>query len=167
MSGLLTPLGVFTLGQALPGLAILDAFARAADATARVQLLAQLKGLLNVSAALTIPPLPSVTVVAAAKVAAQLAINPSIAAPSLQLSANAKLLADIQAKLGITVPAFDLGAAGIAAYHYEGAVGEFSGKLGNAIGGGLPGGSATDVCFATVLVTTAPAAAAALAEVLV
>lgn len=168
MSGTLSPLGVVSVGAAMPGMSELMGLLEAAQGLARLELKGKLTGLTSVSAALAVPPLPGVVAAAAGKLAVQLALNPSIAAPSLQLSANAKIAGEISAKLGgLAVPDFGLGAAGVAAYRYNGDVGDLGGRVSAATGNGLPGGSAGDQCFAVLLVTTAPAAAAALARLLI
>lgn len=167
MSGTLTPFGVLSLSQAMPGMAQLDAAARLMQATAKAEIGGKLAGALSVGAALTIPPLPGVTAVAAAKLAVQLALNPSIAAPGLQLSANAALIAQLRAKLALELPDFGLGTFGVAAYHYEGEISDLGSRLGAATAGGLPGGQGSDFCVATILVTEVPAVAAALAKILI
>lgn len=164
MSDVLTALGILTVGQAVPGMSILEAIARAKDLELKAELQGKLAGALAVTAALTIPPLPTVRVVAAAKVAAQLAINPQFSLPSLQLAANVSLIASLRAKLGFTLPDFHLGTAGVAAYTYSGQVGAFGPKLQGALGGGLPGGQSDDACYGVVLTATAPQAIAALAQ---
>jgi hypothetical protein len=168
VSGVLTPLGVVSVGAAIPGMAELMQLLSAAQNAARLELLGKLKGLASVSAALSVPPLPGVTAAAAAKLAVQLALNPSVAAPSLQVSANASVAAEIGAKLGgLALPAFDLGAFGVAAYKYEGTIDSLGSSLGAATSGGLTGGAGSDVGYAVVLVATAPAAVAALKALLI
>ncbi len=168
MSGVATPLGVVSVAAALPGMAELDALARSAQAAAKVEITGKLTGLASVSAALVVPPLPGVTAAAAAKLAVQLALNPSIAAPSLQVAANVKIAGELNAQLGaLVMPDLGLGAAGIGAYKYEGTMDSLGGSLGGLTSGGLPGGSGSDVAYAVVLVATAPAAIAALKSCLI
>ncbi len=168
MSGVLTPLGVMSVSAAIPSLAELEALAEAAQASAKVQIAGKLQGLASVQLGLTFPPPPSVQAAAAAKIAAQLALNPSIAAPSLQIAANAKIIGELNAEFALLVmPELPLGAFGIAAYKYEGQVNTLGSGLGGATQNGLPGGSGNDVCYAITLVATAPAAVAALKSLLV
>lgn len=168
MSGTTTPLGVVSVAAALPGMAELDALARAAQAAASLEITGKLTGLASVSAALAVPPLPGVTAAAAAKLAVQLALNPSIAAPSLQVAANVKIAADLNAQLGaLLMPDLGLGAAGIGAYKYEGTMDSLGSGFGGVTSGGLPGGSGSDVAYAILLVATAPAAIAALKSCLI
>lgn len=168
MSGVLTTLGVMSASAAIPGLAELEAIANAAVAAATLQINGKLTGLASVSAALVVPPLPGVVAAAAAKLAVQLALNPSIAAPSLQVAANAKLAGELNAQLGaLVVPDLGLGAFGIAAYKYEGSVDTLGSGLGGATANGLPGGSGSDVCYAITLAATSAAAVAALKQLLV
>lgn len=168
MSGTLTPLGVVSVGAAVPGMAELMQLLDAAQNAARLELLGKLTGLASVSAALAVPPLPGVTAAAAAKLAAQLALNPSIAAPSLQVSANAKIAGEIQAKLGgLALPDLGLGAFGVAAYRYDGTIGALGSSVTAATGDGLPGGTANDAGYAVLLVSTTPAAVAALKKILI
>lgn len=168
MSGVLTPLGVMSASAAIPSLAELEALAAAAQASAKVQIQGKLTGLASVSLGLTVPPPPTVVAAAAAKLAVQLALNPSIAAPSLQVAANAKIAGELNAELALLVmPTLALGAFGIAGYKYEGTIDELGSKVAGATAGGLPGGSGADFGYAVVLVATAPAAVAALKQLLV
>lgn len=168
MSGTLTPLGVVSVGTAVKGMNELMALLEAAYALAAAQLSGKLAGALSVQLALTLPQLPTAKVEAAAKVAIQLALNPNIAVPSLQVTGNAALIAELRLKLAsLVLPDLGLGAAGVAAYRYEGTVDLLGSKIAQATSNGLPGGTSKDVCFATLLVTTAPAAAAALAKILI
>lgn len=168
MTGVLTPLGVVSVAVALPGMAELLELLEAAQNAARFQILGKLAGLASVSAALALPPPPGATALAAGKLAVQLALNPSIAAPSLQVSANAKVVAELQAELGgLVPPPFDLGAFGVAAYTYEGTIDSLGSTVTAATGEGLPGGTGADVGYAVVLVATAPAAVAALKALLI
>lgn len=168
MSGVLTPHGVVSVGVAIPGMTELLDLLTAAQNAAKFQILGKLAGLASVSAALAVPPLPGVTAAAAAKLAAQLALNPSIAAPSLQVSANAKVVAELQAELGgLVPPPFDLGASGVAAYTYQGTIDSLGSSVSAATSGGLPGGTGADVGYAVVLVATTPAAIEALRKLLV
>lgn len=167
MSGVLTTFGSLSLADAIPAMATLDTAMRAADLKAKAELSGKLKGLVSVGAALKLPPPPTARAEAAIKVAAQIAASVQLQKPTLQLNANAKLQAELLAALAVTLPSFPLGTAGIAAYGYEGAIGELSGKLNGAIGNGLPGGTAQDGCYAVVLLAEVPAAIAALKQVLV
>ncbi len=168
MSGTATALGVVSVAVALPGMAELDALARSAQAAAKLEITGKLTGLASVSAALAVPPLPGVTAAAAGKLAVQLALNPSIAAPSLQVSANAKIAGELNAQLGaLVMPDLGLGAAGIGAYRYEGTMDSLASSLGALTQGGLPGGTGADVAYAVLLVATTPAAIEALKKVLI
>lgn len=168
MSGAITPCGVVSVGVAIPGMSELMSLLDAAQSAAKLQITGKLQGLASVSAALAVPPLPGVTAAAAAKLAVQLALNPSIAAPSLQVSANAKIAGELTAQLGsLVLPDMGLGAFGVAAYKYEGSMDTLGPSVGSATSGGLPGGSGTDVGYAVVLVATAPAAIEALKKILI
>jgi hypothetical protein len=168
MSGTATALGVVSVAVALPGMAELDELARSAQAAASVEITGKLTGLASVSAALAVPPLPGVTAEAAAKLAVQLALNPSVAAPSLQVAANAKIAGELNAQLGtLVMPDLGLGAAGVGAYKYEGSMDSLGSGLGGLTQGGLPGGSGSDLAYAVLLVATTPAAIAALKNVLI
>lgn len=166
MSGVLTAHGVVSLVEAIPGMAQLAELLKAAQKATRLELLGKLRGLASVSAALAAPPLPGVTAAAAAKLAVQLALNPSVAAPSLQVSANAQLSADIQAQLAGLVP-FEIGTAGVGAYTYEGTMDTLGSSIGGATSSGLPGGSGRDPAYAVLLVATTPAAIEALRKLLI
>jgi hypothetical protein len=140
----------------------------AAQAAATLQIQGKLAGLASVQLALTVPPLPGVTAAAAAKLAVQLAANPSIAAPSLQVAANAKLIGELNAQLAaLVMPSLPLGAAGVGAYKVQGTMDSVAGALGNHISNGLPGGSGQDVAYGVLLIATAPAAIAALKELVI
>lgn len=168
MSGALTPLGIVSVSAALPAMSELEGIAAAAQALARAELSGKLAGAVSVQARLTLPQPPGLAVFASAKVAAQVALQPALAAPTLQVTGNAALIAMLQAQLGgLTLPDFGLGAAGVAAYKYEGEIGTFAPSLGGHTNSGLPGGSAGDVGYAVVLVATAPAAVAALKRLLI
>jgi hypothetical protein len=168
MSGAVTPLGIVSVGAALPGMAELEDLAAAAQALARAELQGSLDGAVNVTAALTIPDPPGLEVIAAAQVAAQLAADVSISAPTLQIAGNAALVATLELALqGLTLPDFGLGAAGVAAYKFEGTIDSLAPGLGAHTNDGLPGGSGADVGYAVVLVATAPAAVAALKRLLI
>jgi hypothetical protein len=168
MSGAITPLGVVSVGQALPGMVTLEDLAAAAQALARAQISGRLAGAASVKVALTLPPPPGVKALAALQVAAQVAVTPQFALPGLQVEGNAALIAGLQAQLGgLTLPDFGLGAAGVAAYKYSGTIDSLSASLGAHTNDGLPGGSGSDVGYAVVLVATAPAAVAALKSLLI
>jgi hypothetical protein len=168
MTGVLTPLGVLSVSAAIPSLAELEALAAAAQATAKLEITGKLTGLASVQLGLTFPPPPSVQAEAAAKLAVQLALNPSIAAPSLQIAANAKLIGELNAQLALLVmPTLPLGAFGVAAYKYEGTIDSLGPGVTGATSNGLPGGTGADVGYAVLLVATAPAAVAALQQLLV
>lgn len=163
MSGTLRSLGILSIAAVVPGLAQLKSLLDAAQALAKAELTAKLTGLLKVQAALTIPPPPTLTIAGAVKVAAQIALNPLIAAPSLQLTAVGSLIGEINLKLGGLLPIdLDLGAAGIAAYSYTGTIDSLGSSLGSATSGGLPGGTGADNGYAVIFVATSPAAIAAL-----
>jgi hypothetical protein len=130
------------------------------------ELFGKLEGLLKVQGALTIsPPSLGANIAALAKVAAALAVAVEGPTVTLQVSAIAGLIAQLQAQLAI-IAAFQalLGTAGIAAYGYEGPVSELGSRLTGELAGGLPGGFPTDEAQAVVLIATAPAAVAALAS---
>ncbi len=168
MSDTLTPLGVVSVGQALPGMLTLEDLAAAAQGLARAQLSGKLAGAASVKVALTVPPPPGIKVAASLQVAAQVAVTPQFALPGLQIEGNLSLIAALQAQLeGLALPDFGLGAFGVGAYKYEGAIGQLAPKLGAATNDGLPGGSASDAGYAVVLVATAPAAVAALKQLLI
>lgn len=168
MSGTATALGVVSASVALPGMAELDALARSAQAAATLELTGKLAGTASVSAALAVPPLPGVTATAAAKLAVQLALNPSVAAPSLQVAANVQLTAELNAQLeALVMPDLGLGAAGIGAYKYEGSMDSLGPELGGLTNGGLPGGSGADLAYGVLLVATTPAAIEALRKLLI
>jgi hypothetical protein len=104
-----------------------------------------------------------------------LAISLSLPAPSIaaQIAAIAALLAALLAQLaainvqlGIIVD-FQalLGTAGIHVYAYDGVTGSFGGEFATELVGGTPGGSPSDAANALVLITTIPAAWAAMGQV--
>lgn len=156
-----------SVAAAVPGMAQLMQLLDAAQAAARLEITGKLAGLANVSAALTIPPLPGVVAEAAGKLAVQLALNPSVAAPSAQVSANGSIAAELNAKLGgLLLPDLGLGAFGVAGYRYDGTIDSLGPSVSGALGAGLPGGNGSDHGYAVLLVATEPAAIAALRKVL-
>jgi hypothetical protein len=168
VSGVLTPLGIVSVGAALPGMVTLESLAATAQALAAAELTGKLSGAVSVSAALVLPPPPQLKAVGAFQVAAQLALNPQISSPSLQVAGNAQLIAELQLKLsGLVLPDFGLGAAGVAAYKYQGTIDELGAKVTANTSDGLPGGSGSDVGYAVLLVATAPAAVEALKNLLI
>jgi hypothetical protein len=168
VSGVLTTCGIVSIGAAVPALEELMALLATAQNAAKFQINAKLTGLANVSVALTVPPPPSVVAEAAVKTALQLSLNPQIAAPSLQVSANAKIAGELTALLGgLVLPPLDLGAFGIAAYKYTGTIDALGPSVTAATAAGLPGGTGQDVGYAVLLVATTPAAIDALKAVVI
>lgn len=165
MSGVLTPLGVRSLGGVLPVLATAEAAIVASVAPAMAELNAKLAGLLAVQAALLAPPLPSVTIAGAALALVSLQATLAVPQPtSPQLVAALAVIAQVRAQLGaleaqLSVAA-ELGAlgnaGGIAAYAYAGTIDALGPAVTAELGGGIPGGAGADQGNALVLVTTTP-----------
>lgn len=154
----LTYLGSLTVGVINPGLLL-----ALASALPRIQ--AALDGAAAAIASLNVtPPTIAASLSLAQTLAAdiQAAIALGVEVPSLSVQVNALLA--LQAALNIELGAlgFDLGAAGIHAYAYDG----LANGLGPALPASFPGGSELDHVNALVLATSVPASWVALAAVL-
>lgn len=172
MSGTIRELGTLSLGAIVPGMAVAQASAALAVEAALGEIQAKLAGLLNVQAALLFPPLPTAALTGALQVVQALQLDLAIAAPSLQITGIASLIIELQAQILALqasldlVLSFDLGAAGIVAYEYEGTTDTLGSSLSSVTSGGLPGGTGSDPCFALILATSVPSTWAALSKVL-
>jgi len=151
-------LGGLTTGAIVPslGLALASALPRIeADIALQQALVAQLN---------LVPPTISGSLTLATEIVT--AINASIAlgvqVPSLAIQVNAALalIALLNAELGAL--GFDMSAAGIHAYAFDGRTDE----LGPALPASLPGGLPSDHCTALVLATAIPASWVALGRLL-
>ena len=105
----------------------------------------------------------------------QTSISLGIAPPSIaaQIAGIAALVAAMLAQLSGVQAQLDLvldfqgllAAAGIHAYAFSGTTGALGGELATELASGTPGGSPSDPANAVVLVTTSPAAWAALSQI--
>ena len=172
MSGL-TSYGFVTIGQCVPMALTASASLSASIGLALPELTGKLAGFLNVQAALSIGlPSLSANIDAIAKVALSLSLAIEGPTVTLQLSAIAGLIAELQFSLGQLHAqlsfslgfAVALGTAGIAAYGYDGPVSGLGSAVSAATSSGLPGGNPTDQAHAVILLATDPAAASALAS---
>ncbi len=166
MSGTVRELGEVTLGDVLPGLAVARAALQLTGGIALAEVQAKLAGLINVQAALTLPPLPGAAIIGAAQVLLALEANIGLAAPTLQLAGTVALVAQLNLLLGQIRAQlaldFGLNIGGIAAYSYEGTADALGSSLASVTSAGLPGGGPSDQCYAVVLAASTPTARAAI-----
>lgn len=166
--------GELTIGGALPGANAAAIAAVAGINGALPDILARIAALkafapLNVSIGAQLALAQSLVANIQTSIALGVA-PPSIAA---QIAAIAALLADLLTMLESVNVQLDivlgfqslLAAAGIHAYAFSGTSGALGGELATELASGTPGGSPTDPANAVALVTTSPAAWAALSQV--
>jgi len=165
---MITCLGELSLSAAVPLLATLKAGLAASTAMSIPTLTAQLTGLGNVLAAITVaPPSLGATIVAALANVAQLQL--AIGGPSvtLQLPAITLKLAELQVSLGqlTALAALVIPAGAVTVYVFEGTSDALGGELHAEVGATLAGAPLS--CHALVFVATSPADWAACAGVFV
>ena len=127
----------------------------------------QLAGALRVSGQLGFRlPTVAARIEAVGRLAAQLQVTPP--GVKFNISANASLIAALKAQLKILAAIYAaFGTSGVEAFIIESKAGAAGGEFNNAIGNGLPGGTANDQVYALVLATRFPATFAAMGEVFI
>lgn len=136
MSGTLTYLGELSIGAICP-------LAVAAQADIFAQLQAQLAGLLQLQAQLTItPPTIGANIKLVAQLLAGLEVSIGLPGIDFQLTAVAALIAQLNLSLGLLLELEVLfGTAGVFAYAYEGDALSFGPQLSAALASGWPDGT--------------------------
>lgn len=159
-----TYLGSLTTGSAIPGASALAAAGAAGIGLALPDIEARLAGLL----AFTPTPIDLTANLAIAQqvvTSLQLSISLGITPPdiSAQLAIVAALVADltasvlsVNAQLAIIL-GFDMSAAGVHAYRYDGPANQLGSEFSTELSGGFPAGAPTDATNAVLLATTIPA----------
>jgi hypothetical protein len=163
---MITVLGELSLSAAVPLLATFKASLGGAMALALPDLQAQITGLGNVLAAITVAP-PDLTGTIAAAIATVASLQAAIGGPTvtLQLGAITAKLTELGVSLGTltAAAALDIPSGTVSAYVFDGASGDFGAELQAAINATLPG--APGHANALILVTTSPSDWSAAAEV--
>lgn len=149
---MITELGSMSIGTLCPS-------SLSAVASLLGQLQANLSGLLKVQAALTVsPPSLSANISGVAKVAASLALAVEGPSVTLQISAVASLIAQLQVQVSALVALMaSLGTAGVAVYAFDGTASELGTQVSSVTSSGIVGGAPGDHANALVLATTIPA----------
>lgn len=167
---MITELGELSLSAAVPLLAEFSVALSAANGVAIPQLEAQLTGLGNVLAAITLaPPALGATITAAlatvASLQAVLALGGGGPVVTLQLGTIAAQITLLTGSLGSLVASASLSipSASVSVYVFDGASGDLGVELQSAVNGSLPG--AGGHANALILATASPSAWAALGTV--
>jgi hypothetical protein len=158
----ITYLGEVSLSDVAPMLADALALLSSAKAFAIPQLQAQLAGVANLLASITIaPPQLGATITAALAVVAQLQASISGPTVTLQASALLSLMAQLQLDLAALSVSISVPSATVSAFVYDGPSAQMGTEVQGAINANLPGAGPGDHTRALVLATTdAPAWAA-------
>jgi hypothetical protein len=160
---MITRLGEMSLSDVLPLLREMQAALASAQGIAISQLEAQLAGIGNVLAAITVaPPALGATITAALETVAQL--QAAVSGPTVTLQANALLAlqAQLEAQLEALTISIAIPDANVSAYLYTGAKSSIGAELQAAIDADLPGSGTT---YALILATTSQPAWVAVGEV--
>lgn len=161
---MISRLGELSLSAVVPMLADMAALLSTAQGIAVPQLNAQLAGLANILGAITVaPPQLGATIEAAIATVASLQAAVSGPTVTLQASAIAALIAELNVSLGLLTVSISIPDAVVSAYVYEGPSSQIGVELQSEISASLPG--APNQTYALILATTSRPAWIAMAGV--
>lgn len=153
-----TYVGGLSLADAMPGVTL-----------PIVTALGDIQGRLNALLSFTptvVPPSIAADIQVNAQILANLQASIAITPPSISLQAAIMLdtIALLTAQIAIIQNLFNLLAAGVHVYTYDGQASAMGGELTAELSGGVPGGSGTDHLNALLLIASIPAAWLAIAQ---
>lgn len=157
-------LGSLTVGEVFPAFAGMYAGILA-------DLEAKLAGAASLAASLALhPPTLVANLALAGELVAALTAAIAVGDPGvdIQIAAVAAYIESLNVSIA-ALAGFEaaMGSAGVHAYTYDGTAAAFGDELAAQVGGGFPGGVASDHCNALILATTIPATWAAMGEIFI